>query len=138
MARLKFVLACESLSVDQMTNAVSLFNIVEQYPANAVIPKVVVVSYWHLDAEELGQEFQATLRIRRGAADAQDVPMNFTGSARRQRTVHIIVGIPTPAAGQEIEFEVLLNGAVRGNYSISIVEANQPQAAPPAARADQR
>src|SRR5215467_8906538 len=71
--RLEFFVVAESVSVDQRTNRLSLFNILEEmhgihvpedvtFPRN-VIPQLVAASSWLIDQDEIGRRFHVQLRL---------------------------------------------------------------------------
>jgi hypothetical protein len=73
MPQLEYFLIAESISVDQSTNRVSLFNVLEEIqcaplpagtpaiPGRTGIPQLVAVSSWNLSPEDQGREFQVSL-----------------------------------------------------------------------------
>ena len=66
MPKLEYFLVSESVSVDQLTNRTSLFNILEEVRANkfpAVIPQVVVTSAWNREIGDEDIDYQVKVRI---------------------------------------------------------------------------
>ena len=125
MPALEYFLVAESVSVDQTTNQVSIFNIIEdihvpEFPA--VLPQVAAVCAWNMPGTEMGQDFQATFRIVVPGAERRDHAMNFTAVHPRQRMIVRVVGVPLGAPGQLL-FEVLLNGQHQASHTVNITVA---------------
>src|ERR1700728_3069654 len=101
MPQLEYFLVAESLSVDQSTNRVSLFNILEEVgiasePPPSVlpgtipggIPQLVAVSSWNLAPAEANREYRVSLRITQAGQPAKDFgPITFSTDRNRQRVM---------------------------------------------------
>jgi len=114
---------CESISIDQATNQVSVFNILEDlYPQKLpyVLPKTVAVSSWAMDQEEADQDWQVALRISPpGEQEKKAGPTNFGKGWVLCRSVISVQGIPVKEAG-ELKFELLLNGESRATQVVTV------------------
>lgn len=125
MPKLEYFVVCESVSVDQETNRVSLFNVVDELsvgtdiPAAPVVTQLVAVSSWNREPGDDGREFQAILRIQRHQGESIELPVNFRMDRPRYRLVMRVQGIP-PAQNAELVFELLLNGHHVASHSILI------------------
>jgi hypothetical protein len=122
MPALEYFLVAESVSVDQTTNQLSIFNIIEDVRAPAlpgVIPQVAAVCAWNVRAEEMGQDFQATFRIVAPGEEPRDHALNFTVAHPRQRMIVRMVGVPITGQGQLL-FEVLLNGKHQAGHTVNV------------------
>ncbi len=127
MPRLEYFLLADSLSVDQDTNNVSIFHVLEEVtiPLPGHIPRLVAISSWNIEPEERQRkdEFQATLRIHQPweekAPKHKDLPTNFTAERRRHRICQYVTGVPVKEAG-ELEFEILLNGEHAASHFVTV------------------
>jgi hypothetical protein len=118
---IEYYLIAESISVDQTTNRLSVFNVLEDIYAQEVpmqLPRLVAISAWHVSQEEIGRDFQAmVVSFRPDGARSHEFPINFTPRSRRHRlTVHV-VGLPLDSFG-EWRFELLLNGGHVADHMI--------------------
>jgi hypothetical protein len=108
MFRLEWAVVCQSFAVDRTTNAVSIFNVVEDVATppidpedkNPVLgPAVSVVSVWIADAAEPIQAVRVTLiapdKKKIGSAIVELEPK----SARRYRAIVTFGGIPYRGPG---------------------------------------
>lgn len=103
MAKLELFLVAEGVSVDQTTNSVSAFNVLETLPLKEgkpdVIPRCVAFSLWQMEPSDIGKDFQVMLRIHRPGAELEEFPSNVTASTSRHRVFTRIVGLPLEQAG---------------------------------------
>jgi hypothetical protein len=112
---LEFFAVSASIAIDQGTNSMSLFEILEEVRASsfpAMSPPCCAVSVWRVDPADWARDFQVLLRITPpGAHGAASVSSNMhpEEGIRRHRAITRIAGIPVHEAGV-IRFEVLLNG----------------------------
>ena len=128
MPELEYFLVAESISVDQETNRVSIFNVLEELHAESApisYPALVAISSWNLAENELGGDFQVMLRVNSPAQEAPfDYPINLSREPRRRhRIYHRLIG-PTFHAFGDLRFEVLLNGEHRASHVISIIQTD--------------
>ena len=127
VARLEFFAVAESVSVDQNTNKVSLFEILESVPFNPQsesneIRKCVAVSLWRAEDGDEGLDFQVILRMFRPGEEPSEFATNFSLSGARHRIYTTIVGLPLNAPG-ELRFEILLNGQHAAEHVVTVLEA---------------
>ena len=121
MPQLEYFVICGDVSVDQATNRISLFNIVEEI----VLPKfpgvtipLVAVSSWNREPSNGDTDYQVILRVCT-PNDEKDFPMNFKMPKKRHRTFQYISGIPVIQAG-ELKFNLLLNGQHTASHTITV------------------
>lgn len=124
MARLEFFIVAESMSADQQTNRLSLFNVVElvshtQFPF--VLPYVVAVSTWMAEEGDETHDFQCTLRIILPGGKKHEFATNFKFIARRHRVSQGIQGFTIEEPGL-LRFEILLNGEYRASHEADILK----------------
>ena len=131
MPDLKYFLVSESLSEDQTTDHVSLFNIFEELTVQLpmLMGRLVATSSWSIPSEERGRDFQVTLRIHAPSGvvlkDAGDMAINFTANQSRERTHHDIRNFPIAEAGDWV-FEILLNGEHKANHVLTVHAQDAP------------
>jgi hypothetical protein len=140
MPQLEYFLVAESISVDQSTNRVSLFNILEEVqitripagtqipPRLSGIPQVVAIGAWNIDPDEHGREYAVSLRVHvpGHSSPVQGPALTFVAEKRRQRTILLLVGCPVGGPG-EIRFELLLDGNHAASHLITAILAeDQP------------
>lgn len=117
MPNLEYFLICESISTDQETNRVSLFNVIEDLqvgpPEDAAqqppVVQFVAVSCWNRESGDEDKDFQATLRIHTPGEAPKEFSMNFQMERPRQRLSLRFHGVPKLSPG-EMRFELCLNG----------------------------
>jgi hypothetical protein len=128
MPKLEYFLVCESISIDQETNRVSVFNIVEEVapikarPTGPIVPQVVALACWNREPGDENKDFQATLRIHAPEEKAKDFPVNFKMEKPRYRLSLRLQGVPALKPGQ-LRFEMLLNGKHAAEHTILVHSA---------------
>jgi len=121
MPRLDYFLVAESVSIDKDRSTLSIFHVCDAWQDRPplLIPELVAVSSWTMEPEDMGQDFQATLKIRLpGKQERPDLELhsiNFTADHRRQRTYHFVRGLRIEEPG-EVEFRILLNGQHKASH----------------------
>ncbi len=137
MPTLEFFLLAESVSIDQATNRLSIFNVIEELTPVAaataswplVVSEMTAISAWNPDRDQAEpREHQLTTRIVIPGREIQ----NFTQQVvfvphRRQRAVTRLVGIQITQPGVA-EIEILLNGIHQAKHTITIREPVEPGA----------
>lgn len=133
MAHMEFFIVSEEVSVDQQTNRLSLFNVIEQITA-ADFPLMLLsgaaVSLWVAEQGDDQLDFQCTLRIIAPGSEHRDFPSNFTFQSRRHRVIHRIHGVPINEPGL-LRFEILLNGQYQASHEVDVVRIDLANLIPP-------
>lgn len=129
MAKLEYFLVAESVSVDQKTNRISFFNVVEQVNASkfpVTIPQIIAVAAWNAAEGDDEKDFQVTARMTRPGGKPKDFAHNFRMTAERTRSDLIFQGIELSCAGKLV-VEMLLNGQHAATHTIDVelVEGEQ-------------
>jgi len=122
MAKLEFFLVCESVSVDQRTNRISLFNVVENVNADTfpgLMTEVVAAALWRREDGDQTRDFQATLRLTGIFDKPIESRSNFKLVDQRHRTFFLLQGVPVPRAG-DLRFELLLNDAHVAEHIVTV------------------
>lgn len=103
MPKLEYFLICESMSTDQETNRVSLFNVLEDLQVlppgttpqpQLLVPHFVAVSCWNREPGDEDKDFQAILRIHPPKKEPKEFSMNFKMERPRYR---LSVALPRDA-----------------------------------------
>ncbi len=113
MPQLELLLVSESLSIDQATNEVSAFGILEELNAvafPATVPRVSVLSIWRPEAGDVDKDWQMVLRVTTPGDQPIELPTNFrfSAEARRHRLAQGILGLTVSREGN-VRFELFLN-----------------------------
>jgi len=127
MPSLEFFVVATSIAVDQDTNRLSVFDVLEEVNPErlpAIIPRAAAVSLWRLEDTELGQDFQAVLRVAVPGEEPRDMRLNFHGESKRHRLTMNLVRMLIRRPG-EIRFELLLNDESRAHHHILINEPSE-------------
>lgn len=128
MPSLEYFVVAESMSVDQQTNQVSVFNILEEVRTSnlpVVLPQVVCVCTLNLGANDMGMEHHAVLRVRTPRGEPREFAARFKASHRRQRVFTRLLGLPLETIG-ELVFEISVGGLHLATHTV-FVELATPQ-----------
>jgi hypothetical protein len=133
MPELEYFTIAQSVSIDQSTNRISLFHVLEdvgfsnELPPSIEpgmlprgIPQLVAVSSWKVSPQEFDKQFQVGLRIRNpGEQEFREIePIVVTGERRRQRILQTLMSWPITGAG-DILFELTLDGVRKASHVIT-------------------
>jgi hypothetical protein len=119
--------------VDQATNRLSLFNVLETVQAPRfpmLVLKCMAVALWRRDAGDEERDFQSMLRITLPGGAVHQIETNFRIRRTRHRIVNRLSGLPIPEAG-DVHFELLLNGQHAASHIINAELQPAAQAQPP-------
>lgn len=132
MAHMEFFIVSEEVSVDQQTNRLSLFNVLEQV-AGSDFPLVVLsaaaVSLWVAEAGDDGRDFQCMMRVFLPDGNRHELTTNFRFRGRRHRVIQRIQGVPLTEPGV-LRFEVLLNGEYAASHEVDVSRINAAELPP--------
>lgn len=135
--RLEYFVVAEGVSIDQTTNQVSVFNILEQvrthqFPAGLSAAAALVL--WLAEPDDVGKEFQNLLRLTFPDNSIHDFATNFTPGPKRHRVTQRFLGLPLSGPGT-LKFEVLLNGVPKASHTIDVEQSDSlfPAPSPPQA-----
>ena len=127
MPSLEFFVVANSIAVDQRSNRLSIFEVIEDlapihFPAH--LPRLAAITIWTLEQADQGQDFQATLRISGPEIpEPAEFRQNFTGDGDTQRMLFQLLNIPILGQGTMV-FEMLLNGERRASHQVRIAAAD--------------
>lgn len=133
MPHLEYFLVAESVSVDQVTNRVSIFNVVEEvtipnFPCK--LPNLVAVAMWEAKEGDADRDFQAGIVFSLpGGEKLDEFGQNFRIPGRRIRTMAYFQGLPVKEPGT-IRVDLSLNGDPKASHTIDVIAAKD-QADPP-------
>jgi len=135
MPKLEYFLVCESAVIDRDSNRISLFNVIDAveitkqesssdekvgFPRIPLI-QLVASSCWNCDPEDVGQDFQATLRLHiPGRPEPLDFKLNFTAEQKRHRLNFRLQGMPSIEEQGELIFELLLDGGHKATHTVDV------------------
>lgn len=124
MPTLEFFIVAESVSVDQATNRLSIFNVLEEshhlkFPAP--IPALVAIATWNVESNDLDQDFQAMVRVTEPGGKEFPFAQNFKAKGHRHRVMFYFQGIPVTSEGT-LRFELLLNGSHAAWHTVDVVD----------------
>jgi len=122
--RLEYFIVAESVSIDQTTNRISFFNVLEQIQALTFpvpLPQFTAVAHWNAQAAELENDYQITFLVTPPGDPLVRFDQNFRMVRERHRTLATISGVRVERTGK-MEIEVKLNGEHRASHTIDIVQ----------------
>ncbi len=125
MAKLEYFLVAQGASVDQQTNNVTLFNVIDEMRFSkfpSVFPQLVAVSSWNAEPGDADRDFQVGVRVIGAGADPINFQRNMRIPGRRARVLLYFQGIPVKAPG-ELVFELLLDGQHKASHLIDVTQA---------------
>lgn len=125
MVRLEFFVVAESFSIDQLTNRVSIFDILERIQAPTfplIFPRLMAVSLWEEDELDTEKQYQVGIRITLGGTELEHIQQNLSFPRRRLRTIAQIQNLKIPEPGR-MEIELKLNGEHRAWHYVDVNEA---------------
>jgi hypothetical protein len=145
---LELFAVCESVIIDQMTNQLTMVNVIETVKAASFpiqMPIACVVSLMRVDPEDIGVHWQARIKVTvpGGESQSHDLPANFAipSAVKRHRIIHKVEGLPAFQPGQ-IVLQLLINGEKKATHIIEVehddaaASAGKPQPKPPDAQRD--
>ena len=134
MPKLEYFLLCESVAVDQETNRISLFNVLEDFQVTPtiqqdgeppqgphyIISQCIAVALFNREPDDQGREFTASLRL--SSMDvAKPVPeLKFKMERNRQRIIMRFVGMPPIGKDGVLRFELLLDGQPCASHTVHL------------------
>ena len=134
MAHMEFFLVSEDLSVDQQTNRLSLFNVLEQIAGPnfpLVLRSAAAISLWMAEGGDEGRDFQCMLRSMLPNSRQYEFPTNFRFDSRRHRVIQRLQGFPIDGPGV-LRFEVLLNGEHKAYHEVDVLRVDTSDLPSPA------
>jgi hypothetical protein len=123
--KLEFFIVSESLSIDQATNRVSIFNVLEELGASQFpigLPFLTATSCFLVEEGDADKEFVATCRVRAKQGVVDDLELRLTFTARhsaRHRLVHRLDGRVAILGQGDVVFELLLNEEHKATHTVS-------------------
>jgi len=131
MPKLEYFLLCESISVDQETNRVSLFNVLDDLhlakppkegdskPA-FILNQFVAVAVFNRQPEDGDKDFEACLKYNLPDNTHKEHKLKFKMERNRQRIVMRFVGMPPVAKDGLLSFDLSVNGEHAGTHTIQL------------------
>jgi hypothetical protein len=128
MPDLEYLLVAESASVDQQTNRLSVFNMIEEFHAQgfpSLVPQLVVITLWSRLPGDEDKDFQQIIRLSLPGGESKEFPRNFTMKNVRLRMFFGFQGAKLAQPG-EFRVEVLLAGKSRATRVIPVTLNPKP------------
>ena len=126
MPSLEYFLVADSVSVDQFTNTVSVFHVIEQIRAPKFpvhIPRFACVSSLNIEEEGFGKDYQLTVNIKNPSGkEGEPNRINFTAEKKRQRFIAHLINFKIEGPG-ELVFELRLNEKHLASHTVDIIKA---------------
>jgi hypothetical protein len=124
MLSVEYFVVCRSVSVDVHTDEITLAGVLEDVVLEegdfAIIPRAVAVGVWNLDAQDMGVDHQAVLRVTRpGDPDVADFRINLTKDRQRIRVLFAVFDIPLEQPG-DLVFELRLNDSPSAHHRVYV------------------
>ena len=126
MARLEFFVVSKAVSIDQTTNQMSVFEILEEMTTSSFpvqIPSLVAISLWRQEQGDQEQDYQLLLQITTPSGTSHDFRTNFRLAGRRHRITQRIEGMVLEKEGV-VRFEVILNDKHAAEHIVDILRVD--------------
>ncbi len=130
MPKLEYFLLCESVSVDQDTNRISLFNVLEDFQiaspdTNGKTPlcflgQFVAVALFNREPDDDEKDFEACLRFNLPDDKHSEHRIAFRMDRNRQRLLLRFVGMPPVDKDGVLRFELLLDGTRCASHTVHL------------------
>jgi hypothetical protein len=128
--RVQFALCAQTASIDRNTNRLSIFNVIDQFPAATlpvIIPALTFVSVIVSDKDE-STNVKGTLQVitNKHFLGGFDIPISFI-DGRLARVVVNFQGVPIQEAGP-VTFRLTIPEAVVAETTFQVVNISQSEA----------
>jgi len=128
--RVQFALCAQTASIDRSTNRLSIFNVVDHFPASAlpiVIPAITFVSVIESDRDE-GKNVKGVLEITASKEFVArfELPINFV-NGRLARVVLNFQGIPIRQSGP-VTFRLTIPNGATAETTFQVINLAQNEA----------
>ena len=130
MPKLEYFLLCESVAVDQDTNRISLFNVLEDFqiapPADGlhkpayILSQFVAVALFNREDDDGEKEFEACLRFNLPNDQHSENKIKFRMERNRQRVLMRFVVMPPVGSDGVLRFELLLDGTSCASHTVHL------------------
>jgi hypothetical protein len=124
MPSLEFFLVSERCATDQVTNKLSIFEVLEEVRSStfpASIYSAVAITLWRADPEDINLDFQANLVLHLPDGTQHTFATNFRMTSPRHRTLQRLQGIQLNSPG-ELRFEMTLNGRHIADHFVTVIQ----------------
>ena len=122
MARLEYFVVADSVSIDQATNQVSVFNILEEIAAPKfpiVVQKCAALTLWQMEPGDDLKDFQASLCVHSSSSEKHRFDINFKSKGTRHRIIQRLQCLQIEQPG-DLRFEMLLNGEHAADHIVTV------------------
>lgn len=127
MAKLEYFLVAESVSVDQITNRVSIFNVIEEirFPKLPARTSMVAISLWNAQKGDADGDFQAVIKVTFPGGGEKEFRHNFKIPSPRLRTMFQLGGLTVEQPGA-MRVDLTLNEEHQATHTIDVVKVDDP------------
>jgi len=121
--RLEYFLVADSIVIDQITNRVSILQIVDNVTVASfpcILPGFSTVAGFAVPAESLGKLKRVSLRVSGGALpQSHELATSFTSNGTHHRLVHRLDHIALECGG-DLDLDIMIDGVHLGRRTISV------------------
>jgi hypothetical protein len=121
--RLEYLLAAEAIVIDQLTNRLSIFQIIDDVAAPifpSMLPGLSVVAGFSVARESQSTQRRAIIRLGGSAlGKVSEFPVDFASHGPHHRLVYRIENVALQREG-ELELELLVNELHLGKRTIAV------------------
>ena len=121
MLELEYFVVAASVSIDQWTNRVSIFNVIDE--VRTELPRqltpVLAIASWNAEEDDTGNDYQVAVRTQGPGIDIEPIRLNIRSDGRRSRTIMQVQGIRIEEPGR-IVFELPLNNKHKATHTVDV------------------
>ena len=122
MPKIEYFVVCESVSIDQTTNTMSVFHVLEQINSPhfpIVLPRLTAVAHWNACEGDNDRDFQVGIIVTLPDGEPKEFSQNFRMIRPRHRTIANFIGLPVNGPGT-MTIEMRLNGEHQAFHTIDV------------------
>ena len=124
MPKLEYFIVAESVSIDQTTNCISIFHVLEQINIREFptpLRQLTAIAHWNAEKVDIDRDFQVTIVVTPPGDEPKEFHQNFRIIRPRHRTIANLVGLPLTQPGT-LTIEIRLNGEHKAYHTIDILK----------------
>jgi len=128
MLQLEYFVVAESVTIDQLTNQVSVFNIIDELRVKLplTLGRIVAVASWNAEEADKGNDYQVAVRVTGiGAQPKEPLRLNVSIEGRRCRTIMHMQGIQVDKPSR-IVLDLSINDEHKATHTIDVSGLDDP------------